>query len=140
MEDDRPQQEQQHEVLLYSPHGIRIDQPALQAFLHNMQPPVRVLGMMHPLKDNFAFGMRMTFGVASGLVLERQARPKYWVKSHNSMLLYSGVIARLVWINDIARTMQSGLEEEEDMSEGANSEKRRPNLVEVENGECSVLE
>ncbi|KAK4443341.1 hypothetical protein QBC34DRAFT_212361 [Podospora aff. communis PSN243] len=126
-----------HEALLYSPHGIRVDQPALQAFAHNLDPPVRVLAMLHALKDSFAFGSRTTLGVAGGLALERQVRPKYWVKSHDAGLLYSGLIAWLAWINDITRSIEDGLAEEAGKS-GVDA--GMPKLVEVDNGDCFVLE
>jgi hypothetical protein len=125
------------EALLYSPHGIRVDQPALQAFARKLDPPVRVLAMLHALKDSFALGSRTTLGVAGGLALERQVRPKYWVKSHDAGLLYSGLIAWLAWINDITRSIEDGLAEEAGKS-GVDA--GMPKVVEVDNGDCFVLE
>jgi hypothetical protein len=130
--------EQKHEVLLYSPHGIRIDQPSLQAFAQKSEPPVRVLALLHALKDSFAFGTRTTLGVGGGLALERQVQPKYWVKSHDAGLIYSGIVAWLAWVNDITRSLDDGLEEEAGKSGVV--DRKKPTLVEVENGGFFVLE
>jgi hypothetical protein len=154
---EEPESTTQHEVLLYSPHGIRTTQPALQAFTHRLHPPVRVLAMLHALKDSFALGwMRNTLGVAGGLALARLVRPRYWVKSHDAMLVYSGVVAWLAGIKDFGRTLEDGLVEEggtgvggefmleEGGGDGLNGNgdrgKRKLGVVEVENGGCFVLE
>jgi len=140
-ETDMDSTESQHEAIIYSPHGIKTDQPSTQAFLGtngeagaNLNPPIRVLAILHALKDGYAFWMRSTLGVMGGLALERMARPRYWVKSHDSMLPYSGILAWLANVVDIRRSLQSGLDEEGETKEG------RPNLVEVENGGYFVLE
>jgi len=131
-------QDTQHEALLYSPHGIRADQPSLHAFAQKLDPPVRVLALLHALKDSFAFGLRTTLGVAGGLALERQVRPKYWVKSHDAGLVYSGIVAWVAWINDITRSLEDGLAEEKAKA-GNYDEVMKPNYIEVENGDSFVL-
>lgn len=137
----------QNEALLYSPHGIRADQPALRAFLQNMKSPpplsppplspspfssaavppadassgsnggsnaetLHVLAILHALKDSFALGHATTLGVRGGLALARLARPRYWIRSHDAPLAYTGAMAWLVWIKDVKRSLLSGLEEE----------------------------
>lgn len=131
--------ENQHEVILYSPHGIRSEQPSVQAFLRTT-PSVSTLAMLHALKDGFAWGIRTTLGVSGGLALERLVKPKYWVKSHDSPLKYQGLV--MLGVQDIFRSLDWGLEEEkkEKKSKGENGDLRRPNFVEVENGACFVLE
>lgn len=150
---DEGKTEQQHEVLLYSPHGILTSQPAVRAFASDtLNPPVRVLAMLHALKDSFALGwVRITLGVSGGLALAGLVRPRYWVKSHDAMLVYSGVVAWLAWMKDFGRTLEDGLVEEgggEGELEGGDGDAdadgggngRKLGLVEVENGGCFVLE
>lgn len=126
-------------MVLYSPHGIRIEQPSGQVFLQQATPPISTLAMLHALKDNFAWGFRTTLGVSGGLALERLARPKYWVKSHDSRLNYNGAI--MIGVRDIFRSLDWGLEEEKKEKElkGEEADSRRPNFVEVGNGDCFVL-
>lgn len=106
----------EREAIIYSPHGIRTDQPSVQAFVRQ---DVEVLAMLHALKDSFAFGLATTLGVKGGRELEEFIKPRYWVKSHDSLLKYEGIMAWVGWINDVER-------------EG--------NVVEVENGGCFLLE
>ncbi|KAK0724040.1 hypothetical protein B0H67DRAFT_549915 [Lasiosphaeris hirsuta] len=132
---------EKHEALLYSPHGIRTDQAPLKALLEDFAGDGgSVLAILHALKDSFAMGRATTLGVAGGLALQRVARPKYWVKSHDAPLLYGGVAAWLLWINDVARTLGSGLDEEERVKGAEDGERMEPCLVEVDNGDCFVLE
>lgn len=141
---------EKHEAIIYSPHGIKTDQPTIRALLGpNLTPKIRVLAILHALKENFAFGAQQTLGVKGGLALERLARPRYWVKSHDAMMQYWGVISWLANTRDVGRCLEDGLMEEteepvkggEDGADGTERGKgRRPNLVEVPNGDCFVLE
>jgi hypothetical protein len=129
----------QHEALLYSPHGILCDQASIRTFPGNATPPVSTLAMLHALKDSFFFGFRQTLGVSAGVNLERLVKPKYWVKSHDAPIRYGGVL----WgVSDIDRSLNWGLAEEKKncMATGKTGDPRRPNLIEIENGECFVLE
>ena len=65
-------------------------------------------------------------------------RPKYWVKSHDAGLVYSGIVAWVAWINDITRSLEDGLAEEKAKA-GNYDEVMKPNYIEVENGESFVL-
>jgi hypothetical protein len=130
----------QHEVLLYSPHGILCDQASIRAFPEHATPPVSVLAMLHALKDSFAYGTRTTLGVSGGLALERLVKPSYWVKTHDAPIDYRGPV---MWgVKDIYRSLDWGLEEEEKNRKTNNltGGPKRPNLIEVGNGECFVLE
>jgi hypothetical protein len=54
-------------------------------------------------------------------------------------------VAWLAWVNDVARTLRSGLDveqkgEEEGKGGEGRGERKEPNVVEVENGGCFVLE
>jgi hypothetical protein len=144
--------QKKHEVILHSPHGIKATQPPLQSLLSHLPSSsssssedddtqaITVLAILHGLKDSFSFGVATVLGVMGGLALERAAKPKYWVKSHDAMLGYSGVIAWVAKTNDVARTMKSGLEEEREKGGVERGEGKEPNLVEVGNGGCFVLE
>jgi hypothetical protein len=99
---------------------------------------------MHALHDNFAMGFRLTLGVTGGLALERETKPKYWIQSHDGLLVYGGMFMRW-FVRDDLRTMASGIQEllgkkgkkEKDYTE---EDVREPNLVTVDNGRCFVLE
>ncbi|ROW01921.1 hypothetical protein VMCG_05510 [Cytospora schulzeri] len=140
---------QKHEVLLNTPHGANVTAPAVQAFFDSTSrfntqigvDKIEVLALFAALKDSFTLGMRTTLGVAGGLAMERLAKPRYWVRSHDTVLGYSGVFMRLIGVNDVKRTLDDGLEEEARTQGKTNDEgdKRRPNLVDVANGECFVL-
>ncbi|KKY38986.1 hypothetical protein UCDDA912_g01018 [Diaporthe ampelina] len=109
-------------------------------------PPERLdkmecLALFAGFKDNYSFGMRTTVGVERSLQLERKLEPRYWVRSHDSPLRYSGAVMRLRMTTDVIRTLEYGLEEErkEVLKWGKVDDLRRPSLVEVGNGKCFVL-
>ncbi|KUI70606.1 hypothetical protein VM1G_06294 [Cytospora mali] len=139
-----------HEVFLNTPHGVGVNVPTVQAFFKSISKfntreggidKVEILALFAALKDSFAFGMRTTLGLAGSLELERLSRPRYWVRTHDSTLLYRGVFMRLIRVNDVSRTLDQGLEEEA-KAQGKTKEegeRRRPNFVDVASGECFVL-
>ncbi|KAK1829749.1 hypothetical protein QBC39DRAFT_355813 [Podospora conica] len=139
-----PSRGESHEALLFVPHGIKVDAPAIGGFLEewgDARKDVRksVLGLFHALHESFTMGVAVTYGVVGGLALDRLARPRYWVKSHHALLVPGGVFPWLSWIKDVARTLTWGLEQEKKAEKGV-SRSREPNVVEVENGGCFVLE
>ncbi|KAK8079362.1 hypothetical protein PG997_007180 [Apiospora hydei] len=106
-----------HEALWVAPHGIRMDQPALQAFLRDTTKTVDVLAMLHPLKESFTWGWQNVYGVMGGLAIDRALKdkgPKYWVPAADAVLGYWGLIMLRVW--DIRRTLDWGLAEEEGLA------------------------
>ncbi|KAJ7062022.1 hypothetical protein C8F01DRAFT_1136175 [Mycena amicta] len=124
---------EEHEAIVYSPHGILTDQPSISTFLST--PHISVLAILHGLKLSYSFGIQTTFGVPGGLALERLAKPRYWVKTHDAPLIYSGVVMFLGWVTDYFKTLDEGLEmEAKGKSKGA-----RPNFVEVAMGDSFVL-
>nr|GAT47576.1 predicted protein [Mycena chlorophos] len=125
-----------NEVIFYSPHGIRTDQASLQTFLTS--PDLSTLAILHGLKDNWAFGYQTTLGVVGGLALQRLARPRYWVKSHDAPLIYTGLVMFLGRVKDYWKTIDEGLEKEK-AEKGAESLGDRPNFVEVEMNQSFVL-
>jgi hypothetical protein len=130
----------QYEAILYSPHGILCDQPSICTFPRQATPPVSTLAMLHGLKESFAWGIQTTLGVTGGLALERLVRPKYWIKSHDSPIHYGGPV---LWgVKDVYRSLEWGLEEEKKncMVMDQTNDLTRPNLIEIDNGECFVLE
>ena len=147
----------QHEFIIDTPHGIDINTESIAAFFEDnvghedhaaggAGPPERLdkmecLALFAGFKDNYSFGMRTTVGVERSLQLERKLEPRYWVRSHDSPLRYSGAVMRLRMTTDVIRTLEYGLEEErkEVLKWGKVDDLRRPSLVEVGNGKCFVL-
>lgn len=127
----------QHEGILLSPHGIKVDQPNLQALFGSAcEPPVSTLAIMTTLKRSFTLGMGTTLGVGGGLALERHVKPKYWIPLSDCYLAYGGVMMWLLWVNDVFLTLDDGLKEEAAAGKG---ESRRPNLVDVKSGDYMIL-
>ncbi|KAH6887420.1 hypothetical protein B0T10DRAFT_70985 [Thelonectria olida] len=130
--------EEVHEVMFQSPHGTRLDEGPLQAFLDS-EPKTEKLAMLHGLKESYTAGMITTLGAKGGLAFYRRiGGAKYWILSHHSTLLYGGIFMRLSWTNDIHRTMDWALGEESKAG-GQKADLDRPNMVQVENGGCVVL-
>jgi hypothetical protein len=124
-----------YEAILWAPHGIAKEQPALKALLARMEPPVAVPCVMHALHDSYLLGLiRMTTGVEGGLSLVRQIKPKYWVKTQHQMLETTGWFGQL--LRNYPRTLESALQKEQ----GAGLTGELPRLVEVPNGGSFVLE
>lgn len=136
-EDNNQVEQQKHEAVLMSPHGIKVDQPNLEAlFSEACEPPLSSLAMLAALKDSFSAGMRTTLGMSGSLAMERRVKPKYWLRMHDSYLAYGGVLMWLLWTNDVFRTLDDALKQEAAAGKG---ESRRPNLVEVESGQHFIL-
>ncbi|KAH9896151.1 hypothetical protein F4778DRAFT_745307 [Xylariomycetidae sp. FL2044] len=128
-----------HEAILSSPHGIYVDQPTVQTFLGQADPPIYNLAVMGALKDSFTFGIRMTLGVAGCLALVRASKPKYWIHTAHGDLHYWGLFLQAV--RDVVRSVASGLADER-ASKGDSADELEPipDLTEVPNGGCLVLE
>jgi hypothetical protein len=130
-----------HDAILYSPHGIKTDEPTLQTFTRKTTPPIKVQAILHALKDSFAFGKRTTLGVEGGLALEVETKAKYWIQSHDSPLDYQGIVMRL-GVRDYVRTLDSGIQKilgrggtDADKFKG----RKVPDLIFIDNGSCFVL-
>ncbi|KAJ9145134.1 hypothetical protein NKR23_g5550 [Pleurostoma richardsiae] len=137
--------ESTHEALLYMPHGMLADQPSVQALLDTETaeavPPFTVLAMLYPLKENFAWGVQTTLGGAGALALDELARPRYWVRTHDSQFLYKGLIMLGVW--DVFKSLDEIMDEAAEGKESdtnGNVPRRKPNPVKVDNGGCIVLQ
>ncbi|KAF7558147.1 hypothetical protein G7Z17_g162 [Cylindrodendrum hubeiense] len=132
--------EEVHEAIFNSPHGTRLDEGPLQAFL-DAEPQTEKLAMLHGLKESHTAWWQTTLGVKGGLAFYRRlGGVKYWLPSHHSSLAYSGIFMRLSRTLDTARTMEWGLNEEKKERGEGDEELNKPNLVEVENGGCVILE
>nr|OQO15502.1 hypothetical protein B0A51_16913 [Rachicladosporium sp. CCFEE 5018] len=135
------QGKERHEAILQSPHGLREIPDQLQSFF-DAEPAVEKLALLHGLKESYAIGHQNTFGAKAGLALHRAAGdPKYWVTSHNSPLLYSGVLMHMLYVYDTPRTIDWAMEQE---ASALSSEQRvkgliKPNVIDVENGGRLVL-
>lgn len=121
-----------HEAIVSSPHGVWLDQVAVQAFLFS-EPSTRKLAMLHCTKDGYAAGIQNTYGLSSGVALhEALGGCKYWITSHSSRKKYTGLLLRLAGQQDSLGSL-----EEEMKRQGVEGEK--PNLVDVVNGDALVL-
>lgn len=140
---DDANNQRRHELVLNSPHGIKIDQPSVCALFGTGDnpadvavPPLSPLAMLAALKDSFVFGTKpTTLGLDGSLALERLVKPQYWVRSHDSILRYVGAVMRLLGTHDVARTLDNEAKEM-DIGKGG---RKRPNLVDIENGASFVL-
>lgn len=152
----------QHEFIINTPHGVDVKTESVAAFFEDnvrnnsnhsnntargvAQPgsvaTMDCLAMLAGLKDSYSFGMRETVGVERSLQLERKAEPKYWVKSHDLPLRVGGAVMRIRMTKEVIRTLEYGLEEEAKvrLKENKTDGLRKPNLVEVGNGNCFVLD
>jgi len=66
---------------------------------------------------------------------------KYWILSHHSELQYSGLLMKLLRLNDTQRTLDWGLEEEAKfMPVEARTGLVRPKVVKVGNGNFFILD
>lgn len=100
-----------YEALITSPHGIRLEEPAVATYVDGLRPAVRTTAMLHALKESFSFGIRTTLGAAGGLALQRAFQSRYWVNTADSALKYWGLVA--LFTRDVPRTMEWALEKEE---------------------------
>lgn len=148
-------QRQRHETMLNSPHGIRADHTDVRALFGTgreeeadaprgassgtldpiSQPRVSALVLLAPLKDSFALGRLTTLGHEGSVALEEVVRPRYWVRSHDMMHKHMGLLMRLAGTHDVPRT----LERADGKTGAGETETRRPNLVDIENGDSFVL-
>ncbi|RSL51928.1 hypothetical protein CEP54_011147 [Fusarium duplospermum] len=126
-----------HEVILDSPHGTCFE-GSLEAF-RKSEPKTKMLAMLHGLKESQTMGRQTTLGAKRGLEIYRKLEGvKYWVLTHHSKLLYSGIFMYLSWTHDTYRTVSWMLEQEQKGDPDA-AKKEKPNIVEVENGGLFVL-
>ncbi|KAH7138490.1 hypothetical protein B0J11DRAFT_16637 [Dendryphion nanum] len=125
-----------HEAIMYSPHGIRVAEPTVQTFLHKTAPDVKVLAILHALKESIAYGWLNSYGVSYGLPLYRESSAKYWVLSHDSQLTYQGI--GMIGVKDVRRTLEWGLGREKEENK-LGEDLKDVTFVEVSNGNCTVL-
>lgn len=132
--------EEVNEALMIAPHGIRMYDGPLRAFL-DAEPRTEKLAMMATLKEAYSYGDMQSMGVRAGLELYRRiGGATYWVLSHEQRYSYTGLIMRLFATYDVPRTLDWGLEQERKKTpEERRMTLTRPNLVGVENGSCLVL-
>lgn len=129
-----------HEIILNAPHGIKVEEPSIQTFISVLDQArdTTVLALLHGLKSNFSRIGQSTFGVQGGLELERPMKPKFWINTGDAKLLYWGVVFWLIGTYDVFNTLDWGLEKEAEKNGGVQG--RRPNYLEIENGDWFVLE
>lgn len=95
-----------HESIFESPHGTRLDQGPLDALI-SAKPRITNLAMMHGLFENHALGLKNSYGAAGGLALWRKiGGAKYWTLTHHANLRYTGILAYIIHIVDIDRSIR----------------------------------
>ncbi|WZH49813.1 uncharacterized protein QYS62_011028 [Fusarium acuminatum] len=130
--------EEIHEVILDSPHGVKGDEKTLNAFL-NSEPKTRKLAMLHGLKESSTGGIQTCYGAKGGLALNRKVGGvEHWVVTHSSELQYTGVFMRIFGTKDTPRTIEWALEEEH-KKDPSLERFEPPNFVKVANGGSTVL-
>ncbi|KAK3674934.1 hypothetical protein LTR78_005278 [Recurvomyces mirabilis] len=132
-----PDGQEEHQAIYQSPHGLRLDQKPLQAFLQSSPQP-QPLALFHGLKESRAMGMVNTYGADGGLRLWRMlGEPKHWIVSHNLPLEYAGVVMRMLWVHDTPRTIEWALGREG--SEAKGGAKTVPRVLHIGSGQASLL-
>ncbi|KAM0471678.1 hypothetical protein ACHAP7_008942 [Fusarium lateritium] len=131
--------EEIHETILGAPHGTRLDQRPLDAFL-NAEPKTEILALLHGLKESHGLTGQTTLGAKSGLALYRKVGgARIWITSHDDDLKYSGVFLYITRTTDLPRSLQWALDEER-AQDGESEEADVPNFTRVPNGGAVVLE
>ncbi|PTB58413.1 hypothetical protein M431DRAFT_479895 [Trichoderma harzianum CBS 226.95] len=126
-----------NESIVTSIHGSQVDEKHLNAFLES-EPLTEKLALMHGLKESGLIGVQIAFGAKSGLALYRRIQPKYWLANHDALFTYNGLLYKSVQLNDVGRTVDWALEQEQKVS-GVYSKAMKPNFIKAANGECFVL-
>jgi hypothetical protein len=123
----------ENELILMAPHGIS----ANEASIKGLATSVKMLALVAPLKDGYAFGVQTVLGVKDGLAIGQTAGTQYYVRSGDFVSLkYRGFIGWFV--SDVPRDLQWGLDElRKELGPGKAIE--QPTMVEVENGESYVF-
>lgn len=131
-----------HEAILSAPHGTRLNQEPIQAFLQS-EPKTEKLAMLHGLKDTYTARSQNAFGAKSGLALYRAlGECRYWIVSHSGKLNYTGLVLKLFKTNDKPRTLEWALQEEQRDRDRRADEKvlgNNPNVTQVANGASLIL-
>ncbi|KAK2627903.1 hypothetical protein QTJ16_002549 [Diplocarpon rosae] len=121
------------EMILMAPHGIYAQESSINA----LGTTVKMLALVAPLKDSYAFGMKQVLGVEDGLAIAQAAGTRYYVRSGDFVSLkYKGVIG---WsVKDVPRSLQWGVDQRT-AKLGADKVAEPPILIEIENGGSFVL-
>ncbi|KAH8585330.1 hypothetical protein B0O99DRAFT_531156, partial [Bisporella sp. PMI_857] len=116
------------ELILVAPHGISADEASIKGLASFTTPAVKMLALLAPLKDSYAFGVQSILGFKDGLAITQATEAQYYV---HSALLYRGFIGWFV--RDVPRDLQWGVDE---LRKELGPEKpiKEPTVVEVDNG------
>jgi hypothetical protein len=130
-------EEQSYQAIFHTPHGVC--PPITRAFLDgaekDLDAPIELLAMTHPLQSTTLAGMQVALGAHNGLKLQRMTKAKYWIRTHGEAVIERGVIAWLVGYQHV--TFDEALQAER---AGAGKELEKPIFVDIANGESFVLE
>jgi hypothetical protein len=123
----------ENELILMAPHGFS----ANKALIKEFPTTVKMLALVVPLKDSYAFGVQTVLGIKDGLAIGQTTGMQYYVRSGDFLSLkFKGVVG---WsMNDVPRDLQWGLDElRKEFAAGKVIE--QPTMVEVENGGIYVF-
>jgi hypothetical protein len=122
------------ELILITPHGISAHESSVKGLVAS---EVKMLALIAPLKDSYAFGMKQVLNVEHGLAITQAAGARYYVRNGDFVSLkYKGLIG---WtVRDVPHDLQWGVEQ---LKKELGEEKKieEPTLVEVDNGGSYVL-
>lgn len=123
----------EEEFILLAPHGIFSKEPSLKG----LGPKMKMLALVAPLKDSYAFGKQSVLGVKDGLQIGQMMGTQYYVRSGDfAGLKYKGMIS---WtLREVSHDLQWGVDALRN-ERGTEKIVNIPTLVEVENGASYVM-
>lgn len=124
--------------IFHAPHGVAPHD--LRAFLDRAQSqletPLKLLALTHPLNGTSVAGLPATFGAHNGLKLQRMTDAKYWVRTHDEPVEERGIIAWLEGYQPV--TFEEALTKEREENESG-KDIEKPVFIDLSNRESFVL-
>lgn len=122
------------ECLVLSPHGIFVDDIKI---IGDAKPAIRPLAILHTMKETWSwpFGTA-NLGAIHGLKVMREAKPKYWIPTHDELVTSTGGYSWFLREREI--TVEEALKQEESEKKEERQTKGFEFAV-VGNGESFVL-
>jgi hypothetical protein len=122
------------ECLVLAPHGIFLDDIKV---MREAKPAIKPLAILHTTKKSWdPIGRISNLGAIHGLKVMREAKPKYWVATHDEIVTSTGAYS---WfLKDREISFEQALKQEEN-EKGVVREIEELEFVVVGNGESFVL-
>ncbi|KAN0089187.1 hypothetical protein V8E51_019447, partial [Hyaloscypha variabilis] len=120
----------QAECIIHSPHGPYVEDVAV---MKKLDPPVKNLALLHTTKESwFYWWGKANMGAKHGAQIAEIVRPKYWVSTHDEMLVVTGF--NYWFLKDVVNDGAQVVQEEKEKGRLKGLE-----FVQVGNGESFVL-